>query len=60
METLGNIVATYNVNGVVCHISDSAYAGKTSEELKAARNEIDRVASGIYWKWYRRHLEASN
>ena len=60
METLGNIVATYNVSGVVCQISDSAYAGKTPEELKTARNEINRVASGIYWRWYRRHSEASN
>lgn len=42
------IVETYYIRGVKVNIDDSAYAGKSEEELAAVRSNIEQTARQIY------------
>ncbi len=43
----GNIVAEYTFNGVRVRVSDSAYAGKSQEELDEIRKDARKIAWNI-------------
>ena len=51
------IVETYYIRGVKVNIDDSAYAGKSEEELAAVRSNIEQTARQIYQAVERRKAE---
>lgn len=50
------IVETYYIRGVKVNIDDSAYAGKSEEELAAVRSNIEQTARQIYQAVERRKV----
>lgn len=50
------IVETYYIRGVKVNIDDSAYAGKSEEELAAVRSHIEQTARQIYQAVERRKV----
>lgn len=51
------IVKTYYIRGIQVNIDDSAYAGKSKEELAAIRKNIEDTARQIYRAVERRKAE---
>lgn len=50
------IVETYYINGIKVNIDDSAYAGKSEEELSAVRRNIEQTARQIWQAVERRKV----
>lgn len=56
-QQAGKIVKEYNIDGVRVLMSDSAYAGKTEEELEMVRFRARRVAQNIMERYAARQRE---